>query len=173
VLKSPGRVKRGVRVRGIGIGRRTRQQTDNGTRGAERHAQSAKLAVRDECSVAASEVLATLTAPSSFASIPVVSLRLLRNRPGSCALFRDSVALSELLQEVSRRNEVARLESLRKSAEDRVEKFECFVLLGSISPKSCEADTNTQLEGEQFLLPRERQRLQQACFAVTGVLLWH
>jgi hypothetical protein len=66
------------------------------------------------------------------------------DRAGSGALFLDSV-LQELLQEVSRRNEVARPESLRKAAEDRVEKFECFFLLGSISPESCEADASTQL----------------------------
>jgi hypothetical protein len=93
--------------------------------------------------------------------------------PDSSAFFRDSVALTQLLQEVRRRNEVTRLKALGKSAEDRVEKFESFAALGSISPESCEADANTQLEGEQSLLPRERQRLQQACFAVTGVLLWH
>ena len=58
---------------------------------------------------------------------------------------RDSVARPKLLQEVSGRNEVARLKALRKSVEDRVEKFERLVSLGSISPESCEANANTQL----------------------------
>ena len=60
-------------------------------------------------------------------------------------LFRSSVARPKLLQDVSRSNEVACLEALRKSVEDRIEKFERFVSLGSISPESCEADASTQL----------------------------
>jgi hypothetical protein len=44
-----------------------------------------------------------------------------------------SVARPKLLQEVSRRNEVACLEALRKSVEDRVEKFERVAMLGSAS----------------------------------------
>jgi hypothetical protein len=93
--------------------------------------------------------------------------------PGSSGLFRGSVARPKLLQETSRRDEVARSKALGKSSEDRIQEFERFGLLGSIRPESCEADGNTQLEGKESLLPRERQRLQQARVAVTGVLLWH
>src|SRR5580704_195873 len=94
-------------------------------------------------------------------------------RPSSGTLFRGSVARPKLLQEVSRRNEVARLETLRKSVDDRVEKFERFVSLRSISPESCEADATTQFIGEQSPLPRKLKRLQQACLALTCVLLRH
>jgi uncharacterized lipoprotein YmbA len=94
-----------------------------------------------------------------------------RAGPSSGALFRGSVARPKLLQEVSCRNEVACLEPLRKSVEDRVEKFERFVSLGSISPEFCEADANPQLEGEQSPLPRKPKRLQQESLALTGVLL--
>jgi hypothetical protein len=85
-------------------------------------------------------------------------------------LFGGSVARPKLLQEVSRCNEVAGLEALRKSVEDRVEKFERFVSLGSISPESCEADANPQLEGEQSPLPRKLKRSQQACLALADIL---
>jgi hypothetical protein len=54
------------------------------------------------------------------------------------------------LQEVSRRNEVARLEALGKSVKDRVEKFERCVSLGSISPQSCEADGADQAREQAF-----------------------
>jgi hypothetical protein len=50
-----------------------------------------------------------------------------------------------LLQEASRRNEVACLKAFRKSAEDRVEQFKRFAALASTSPESCEADARTQL----------------------------
>ena len=77
----------------------------------------------------------------------------------------------KLLQEVIRRNEVACLEALRESLEDRIEKFERLVSLSSISPQSCEADANTQLQGEQSALPRKLQRLLQACLALRCVPL--
>lgn len=64
-------------------------------------------------------------------------------RPGSFS--GSSVARPKLLQEVSRHNEVACLEALGKSVEDRDEKFERFATLGSTSPESREADADTQL----------------------------
>ncbi len=105
---------------------------------------------------------------------PAVSMALhLANRSGRtdrAPFAGSSVARSKLLQEVSRRNEVARLETLRKSVEDRAEKFERFVSLGSISPESCEADAATQFIGEQSPLPRKLKRLQQTCLALVCVL---
>jgi hypothetical protein len=86
-------------------------------------------------------------------------------------VFGSSVARPKLLQEIGCRNEVARLEALRKSVEDRVEQFERFAVLGSTSPESCEADADTQLQGEQSPLLRKLKGLQQACFALACVLL--
>jgi hypothetical protein len=72
---------------------------------------------------------------------PVSRLTTVHTAP----LFRDFVTLSKLLQEAGRGNEVACLKALRKSAEDRVEKFERFTALGPTGPESCKADANTQL----------------------------
>ena len=80
------------------------------------------------------------------------------------------MARAKLLQEVSRRDEVARMEALRISVEDRIEKFERFVSLSSINPESCEADASTQLQGEQSPLSRKLKRLQQAWLALTFIL---
>jgi hypothetical protein len=73
------------------------------------------------------------------------SLRWIETISSARGIIRRAVARPKLLQEVGRRNKVARLEALRKSVEDRVEKFERFVTLGSTRPESCEADANTQL----------------------------
>src|ERR1700682_3256956 len=81
---------------------------------------------------------------------PITEVILRANDAGHLLRFRtcfhgSSLLRPKLLQEVSRRNEVVRLEALRKSVEDRLKKSERFVSLAPISPKSCEADANTQL----------------------------
>jgi hypothetical protein len=78
---------------------------------------------------------------------------------------------SKLRQELSCRHEIEGLESFRKAAEDRFQKFQRSVCLASISPKPHEDDTATQLEGQESPRLRYLKRLQQACETLARVLL--
>ena len=64
---------------------------------------------------------------------------------GRAPLGGSLVARSKLVQDLGCLDEVASLEAFGEAVEDRVEKFERFVSLGSISPESGEADASTQL----------------------------
>ena len=59
--------------------------------------------------------------------------------------LRPHIRSTPIRQELSYRHKIEGLESFRRAGEDRLEKFERFVSLVSISPEPGEAGASTQL----------------------------